>query len=428
MNVLIINTSETVGGAAVAAKRLMEALNHNGVNARMLVRDKQTDNGAVTAVGSVWRKQWAFLWERWILFCHLRFSRKRLFEIDMANTGLDITRTPEFCEADVIHLQWVNQGMLSLRGIRQILKSGKPVVWTMHDFWPSTAICHYPRECRHSEKQCGNCPYLPNGGGPDDLSASVWRRKQKIWKRNSIVFVACSKWLGDRARQSKLLEGHQVVSIPNTINLHVFHPNDKQKARQSLGLPVEGRLILFVSQRITDKRKGMDYFIEACQQLIEKRTDIQQHTAVVILGGHSEEFVGKLPLTVHPLGYISDEQKILDVYNAADVFVLPSLEDNLPNTIMEAMACGLPCVGFRSGGIPEMIDHRKNGYLAEYKNASDLAQGIDWVLWESNYEELQHEAVNKVSNCWSQQSVALQYIEIYRQALEKKRAASSINN
>jgi glycosyltransferase involved in cell wall biosynthesis len=154
----------------------------------------------------------------------------------------------------------------------------------------------------------------------------------------------------------------------------------------------------------------MDYLIDACQQL--QLADV----AVVILGGHAEEVVSQLPLEAYPLGYVNEESRIVDVYQAVDVFVLPSLSENLPNTIMEAMACGVPCVGFKVGGIPEEIDHRQNGYVAEYRHAEDLAQGIRWILSEADYEKLSQNAVQKVMQNYSQQSVALKYLDVYHQA------------
>ena len=168
MRVLIVNTSEKMGGAAVAARRLMEALNNHGVKTKMLVRDKQTDSLTVVGLQGKWRQQWCFLWERLVIFCHLRFCKKHLFEIDIANTGTDITRLPEFQEADVIHLHWINQGMLSLGGIRKILRSGKPVVWTMHDIWPATAICHLTLGCDLFKTCCHHCKYLQEGSSVND--------------------------------------------------------------------------------------------------------------------------------------------------------------------------------------------------------------------------------------------------------------------
>jgi glycosyltransferase involved in cell wall biosynthesis len=418
MRVLIVNTSEKTGGAAVAANRLMEALINNGVKAKMLVRDKQTDCLTVVSAGDGWRQRWHFLWERWRIFMAMHFSKTHLFEADIANVGTDITTLPEFKEADIIHLHWINQGFLSLNGIQKILSSGKPVVWTMHDIWPATAICHYARGCCRYQNRCESCPLLPRRS-VSDLSAVVWRRKNEILRKYHISFVACSRWLEGEAKKSALLKGQRVTNIPNPINSHVFCPSDKQQAREALGLPLDKHVILFVSQRVTDKRKGLDYLVEAVNRMAVQDSSLKDNTAIAVLGGHSEEVADLLPLPVFPLGYVSDESKIVKVYNAADVFVLPSLEDNLPNTIMEAMACGVPCVGFNIGGIPEMIGHLKSGYVAKAADADDLARGIKWVL-DFKGEELSKEARRKVLNSYSQQSVAIKYIELYQETALSK--------
>ena len=399
MRILIVNTSERTGGAAVAANRLMKALNNNGAKAKMLVRDKETETLTVVPLPHSPRLRWHFLWERLVIFCRLHFSRQHLFEVDIANAGYDITKLPEFQEADVIHLHWVNQGMLSLKGIQKILQSGKPVVWTMHDIWPATALCHVTLGCQHFTSQCGNCRLLPGGGSSHDYSTTIWQRKQRMLADENIYFVACSHWLESEAKRSALLKGQKITSIPNPIDTRIYKKGDKQEARQRLGLPLDKKLILFASQRVTNVNKGMDYLIEACRQL--QISD----AAVVILGGHAEEVVSQLSLEAYPLGYVNDEQRIVDVYHA-----------NLPNTIMEAMACGVPCVGFKVGGIPEEIDHRRNGYVAEYRSAEDLARGIRWILAEADYEELSKNAVQKVVQNYSQQSVALKYLDVYHQA------------
>ena len=413
MRILIVNTSERTGGAAVAASRLMEALCNYGVKAKMLVRDKETQSLTVSALPGQRRSQCHFLWERFVIWLHLHFRRQHLFDIDIANAGTDITRLPEFQEADVIHLHWVNQGMLSLKNIRKILESGKPVVWTMHDIWPATAICHLTLDCRHFENQCQQCRLLPGGGSVNDLAAQVWQRKQRILSGRHIHFVACSQWLAEEARHSALLQGQIVTSIPNPIDTHFYRPHDKQEARQLLGLPAEGPVVLFASQRVTNQYKGMNYLIAACQQLAAQHPKLRATMTVAILGGHAEEIVGQMPFRTHALGYVNDEQRIVAVYNAADVFVLPSLSENLPNTIMEAMACGVPSVAFRVGGIPEEIDHRQNGYVANYQDSDDLAQGIWWTLFEADHESLRKACLQKVSHCYSQQSVANRYFELY---------------
>ena len=416
MRVLIVNTSERTGGAAVAANRLMKALNNNGVKAKMLVRDKESETLTVAGLPKSPMLHWHFLWERFIIFCRLHFSRKHLFDIDIASTGSDITKLREFQEADVIHLHWINQGMLSLNGIQKILRSGKPVIWTMHDIWPATAICHLTLGCHYFVNRCANCRYLPGGGGNNDLSSGIWRKKQQILSDANIYFVACSRWLESEAKSSALLKGQKITSIPNPIDTHIYKKGNKQEARQRLGLPLDKKLILFASQRVTNENKGMSYFVDACQKLHSRNRPY----CVIILGGHAEEVVEQLPMKAYPLGYVNDEQRIVDVYNAADVFVLPSLSENLPNTIMEAMACGVPCVAFKVGGIPEEIDHQKNGYVAAYRDADDLANGIEWVLQEADYESISQQAVHRVSQCYSQQSVALKYLDVYQQAMAFK--------
>ena len=416
MRVLIVNTSERTGGAAVAAHRLMDALNNNGVKAKMLVRDKETDQLTVSALPQSWHLQWNFLWERFVVWTRLHFKREHLFEIDIANCGTDITKLPEFQEADIIHLHWINQGMLSLNNIRKILESGKPVVWTMHDIWPATAICHYCRGCEQYQVECTKCSLLPGGS----MAKRIWKQKQRMLAGQRITFVCCSEWLAGEAKKSALLAGQRIVSIPNAIDSRVFCPQDKQQARETLGLPMNRRIILFVSQRVTDPRKGMNYFVEAIQKLVQQHPEMRKNTGVAILGGHAEEVASQLALQSYPLGYVSDPQRIVSVYNAADVFVLPSLEDNLPNTLMEAMACGVPCVSFRVGGIPEMIDHQSNGYVAHPCDAGDLAYGIHFVLAEADYDALSHECVKKVARCYSQQSVANRYIEEYQLRMNSK--------
>ena len=413
MRVLIVNTSERTGGAAVAASRLMEALNNNGVKAKMLVRDKETDRLTVAAVpGQKWM-QFYFLWERFVVWLRLYFNRKHLFEVDIANCGADVTQLPEFQEADVVHLHWINQGMLSLKGIRKILNTGKPVVWTMHDIWPATAICHLTLDCRNFETQCAHCRLLPGNGSTNDLSTQIWKRKQQMLNDRQITFVTCSQWLAGEAQKSALLKGQRVVSIPNPIDTHIYTPKDKQQARQRVGLPTEGRIILFASQRVTNRNKGMGYLLEACRLLAEQYPEKKEDITVAILGGHAEEIEGQLPFRTCPLGYVNDEQRIVDIYNAANVFVLPSLSENLPNTIMEAMACGVPSVGFRIGGIPEEIDHQQNGYVADYCSSEDLARGIWWTLYEADHEAVRKACLQKVAHNYSQQSVANRYLEVY---------------
>ncbi len=418
MRVLIINTSERIGGAAVAASRLLESLTNNGIKAKLLVSNKQTDQINVVKLPDSWLQVWRFVWERIVIWKANRFKKNNLFAVDIANTGTDITSLPEFQQADIIHLHWINQGMLSLNDIRKILVSGKPVVWTMHDMWPCTGICHHARECTNYQQECHHCPFLYSNG-KKDLSTRTFRKKKKIYQLSPITFVTCSRWLENRAQSSALLTGHTVISIPNPINTNLFRPRNKQEARAKLQLPATGKLMLFGSVKITDKRKGIDYLIESCNLLAERRPETKDELSVVVFGNNSHELDNLLPFKVYALDYVKDEHALPDIYNAVDLFVTPSLEENLPNTIMEAMACGVPCVGFQVGGIPEMIDHLHNGYVAEYKSAKDFANGIYWVLSEKEYPALREQACRKVATNYSESAIAKRYTEVYNKKTGK---------
>ena len=418
MRILIVNTSERTGGAAIAAGRLTEALKSHGIKAKMLVRDKQTDRISTVALGGGWKQVRKFVWERVVIWINSHFRRERLFSVDIANTGNDITRLPEFKEADLIHLHWINQGMLSLKVIRKILASGKPVVWTMHDMWPCTGICHHARTCTAFHSECGAC-HMIYSQKRKDLSTRIFRQKQRLYASGGIHFVTCSHWLEGMAKQSALLANQPVSVIPNPISTTLFHPMKQTEARQKLALPTEGKLILFGSVKLTDKRKGIDYMVEACRLLAKQHPALKEQLALVAVGMHAAELQSLVPFKVHNMGYVKEEHQLVEIYNAADLYVIPSLDENLPNTIMEAMACGTPCVGFPTGGIPEMIDHLKNGYLTKEHSAEQLAEGIYTLLTTPAYESLSHEAVAKVNACYSERSVANQYGQLYAKLLKE---------
>lgn len=412
MRVLIINTSERIGGAAIAANRLMEALKNNGIKTKMLVRDKQTDQISVVELKKSWWKVWQFIWERVVIWQANHFKKHNLFAVDIANTGTNITALPEFTQADVIHLHWINQGMLSLTDIRRIIQSGKPIVWTMHDMWPFTGICHYAGDCDKYATQCHNCPQLYKGSRKD-IAYRTFQKKKKLFEGAQITFVACSRWLESLAKKSDLIKGQTITNIPNAINTNLFKPRDKKQAREKCHLPQDKKLLLFGSVKITDKRKGIDYLVSACKQIASSYPDFSKELGVVVFGNQAEQYASLFPFPIYPMNYVSNEKELVDIYNAVDLYVTPSLQDNLPNTIVEAMACGIPCIGFNVGGIPQMIDHLHNGYVAKYQSSKDLANGIHWALTEGEYESLSEEACRKAVSSYSESTIAKKYVEIY---------------
>jgi glycosyltransferase involved in cell wall biosynthesis len=415
MRVLIVNTAERTGGAAIAANRLLHALNHNGVEARMLVRDRKTDAHDVVSIPRSWKLKANFLWERGVIWLANNLSKKGIFQVDIANAGTDITAMDEFKQADVIHLHWVNQGFLSLNNLERILASGKPVVVTLHDQWYFTGICHYSGMCEKYRTRCEHCPMLK---GKRDLARRVFDRKRAMYEGRNITFVGCSRWMADLARQSALTQGHTVTNIPNAIDTSVFTPMDKLEARRHHNLPTDKKLILFGAQRITDERKGFRYLAEACEHISKHHPTLPDHLGVIVLGGDAESVKEALPLPVYVVNYLNNEREIAQLYSAADLFVTPSLQDNLPNTIVEAMACGVPCVGFDVGGIPEMISHKQDGYVADYCDSLDFAQGIAWCLNEQRHDALGAAARATALATYGETAVAHRYQGIYQLALK----------
>ena len=415
MRVLIVNTSERTGGAAIAANRLMHALNRNGVEAQMLVRDRKTDALEVVSIPQSWHLKANFLWERGVIWLNNGLSKQGLFQVDIANAGTDITTLPAFQQADVIHLHWVNQGFLSLKNLERICASGKPVVMTLHDQWYFTGICHYSSDCDKYRTQCEKCPMLKGPG--IDLARRVYNRKRAIYEGRNITFVGCSRWMADLARKSSLTRGHTVTNVPNAIDTDVFTPMDKLEARRRHNLPMDKKLLLFGAQRITDKRKGFDFLVEACEHISMHHPTLPGQLEVVVLGGDAPSVKELLPLPVHIVNYLSNEDDIAQLYNAVDLFVTPSLQDNLPNTIVEAMSCGTPCVGFDVGGIPEMINHKQDGYVANYCDSLDFAQGIAWCLNPDRQPALSAAARAAALATYSQSVAATRYLSIYQSAL-----------
>ena len=413
MRVLIINTTERQGGPAIAAYRLTEALKNNGIKAKMLVRSKNTEQVTTVLSEHSLSSHLSKLWEKTSIMLHTHFRRNRIYSIDFGYSGTDITELPEFKQADVIHLHWINDGMLSLASVEKIIASGKPIVWTLHDMWPFTGVCHYAHDCDHYTSHCHDCPQL-NSRKHRDMAFRIFDRKAELLQGSRIQFVACSHWLGNMASNSHLFAGRNITCIPNAININLFRPRSRSQARTALGLPQDKRLVLFSSHSLTDERKGFHYLKEATKRLAAEHPEWRDKLGIVLIGKDIDSTMYRdIPFEVHQLNYVAEEKRLVDVYNAVNIFAIPSLQDNLPNTIVEAMACGIPCIGFNVGGIPEMIDHLHNGYVAEYKNVHDFAQGIHWLLTEGEYELLSREASRKAASTYSEGSIAMKYIGIY---------------
>ena len=416
MKVLFLTTSDTGGGAAIACRRLQQALDkYTPVQGKILVQEKKTqENAIVTIAGTRWKK--GLTWLRFIaerlLFLPFERSKEVRFLFNPGVFGTDLSSHPLVKEADVIHLHWVNFGFLSTDSLQKLFALGKPIVWTFHDMWVFTGGCHHSGECDHYQQACGNCKFIRKPA-PDDLSHHRWEAKKKVYQHHPFSVVTCSEWLGKRAAASSLLKGFSIQTIPNPIDTQIFSPIAKSTARQQLGLPTDKELILFAAMRVNAAGKGFAFFQEALHELLNRQPDLHSSVELIVFGSADEELLSGLPFTTHSLGSFTDPAQIALVYNAASMFVTPSLEENLPNTIMEAFACGTPAIGFEIGGIPEMISHQTNGYLAQYRSAASIADGIQWVIENNRNGALSANARNKALDDYTEEVVAQQYFALY---------------
>ncbi|GGM78753.1 glycosyl transferase [Dyadobacter beijingensis] len=407
--VLQLSTFHWEGGAGVAAARLHEALLQAGVDSHLMVSEiSRPGPNTVAWADSPWRskKAWGnFVLERLWFLPHEKDQSVR-FAFSPAVAGADISGHPLVKQASIIHLHWVNFGFLSLPSLEKLFALGKPIVWTLHDMWTFTGGCHYNRGCDHYLSHCHYCPYLRKPG-EYDISFAQFEQKQRIYAQAPLTLVSPSRWLDGLVQKAALTTRIPSRAIPNCIDTDFFKPGDRIAARNEWALPTDKKLLLFAGANTQDPRKGFAYFREAMQDPALAGTE------VMILGKGEPENFRDMPVKVHFLGKISDPRQMVKAYNAADVLIVPSLEDNLPNTIMEAMACGTPAVGFDTGGIPEMIGHLENGYVAKTRSASSLAEGIQWVLNHNAAGAVSGLAREKVLQHYSREVVAGLYSQLY---------------
>lgn len=370
--------AQDIGGAGNAAYRLHKGLQMSGVQSTLLVVDKQTEDPSVKPLYtphtiSAIKEKWAVMLTQ---YPH-RPQGLEYFSDTASDIRLDLIR--EIQEAHIINLHWA-AGMIDYGHMPAALEN-KTVVWTLHDMNPFTGGCHYAGSCRKFRRTCGACLQL--GSNVDgDLSRSIWTEKSLAYQSLSLNIVTPSRWMGEWARQSQLFSRLPVTVIPNGIPLDVFKPNPKEAARKSLGIGESARIILFGADSVVNERKGIRYLIAALNKFTALESD--KEVVFAFFGYSPEGLVLKTERRMLDLGTISDDNRLAEIYSAADLFVIPSLEDNLPNTVIESLGCGVPVVGFSTGGIPEIVEHRKTGYLVETGDVDGLIEGIKWVLSSSD--------------------------------------------
>ena len=410
MKILIVNISDTEGGASRAAYRLHRSLLDHDIDSNMLVLQKNSDDftllsddGKIAQYLNIVRPALDNL------FVKFSSNRKGAQFSPSLLPFSPILNEINRIKPDIVHLHWINRGMLNIKDIGKI---HFPIVWSLHDMWPFTGGCHYDELCGAYNNECGNCRVL--GSNKEfDLSRKIFQKKLSVYGNiNNMTIVGLSKWIGESSKNSRLLRDKKHITLPNPIDTTVYRPFDKKKSRELWGLPQNKKLILFGAMNaLSDGRKGFSELHQALSDL--QGEDIE----LIVVGSSKPEKAQSFGFNIHYAGQVHDDVSLVTLYSAVDVLVVPSLQENLSNVIMEGLSCGTPVVGFDVGGNRDMVEHHKNGYLAQPFDTNELKDGIEWVLYNDYYDELCQNAREKVLKEFDSVVVVQKYIDLYKEVL-----------
>lgn len=421
----VAHLSQTDGGAGAgrAAYRIHKSLLDMGVDSTMLVSEKRTSDPTVVCVTDGWQSRMCACASQYI-----EAKMARTFAHDQS-AFISPTKLSHFSPAldhrvraaDIVSLYWVNGAFVApegLSGLRQ------PIIWRLSDVWPFTGACHYPGDCDHFERQCGQCPQLRHPSA-QDLSHKLWRRKLSAWQHLDLTIAAPSEWMAGLARSSSLFSERRVVVIPTGIDLKSFYPIDCVKARAMLSIPCDRMVVMFGAMSPTDDvRKG---FRELCTALeVVASSNLSDKVLAVVFG--SKEPLPLLPVPAMSLGRLTDDAMLAAAYSCADLVVVPSLEDNLPNVALEAIACGAPVAAFDVCGMPDIVRDGWNGSLSPRMDAVALGKAIVNLLDEE--DRLAQMRVNARSHAearFSNTDQACAYFDLYRGLAEARQSRVSSN-
>jgi glycosyltransferase involved in cell wall biosynthesis len=416
MRVLHVSTTAQLDGAGIAAYRLHKGLRSLGTDSWMLVnKTKEWDNYTdfVVSPATSLNKAIARLYQS-LDRIPGRLSGLPVDRISASWVPNRLTGRINTLSPDIINLHWVNDGLMRIEALPGMRR---PIVWTLHDMWAFSGGEHYVGDStRYKEGYtAANRPAAETGL---DVNRWIWRRKKRSWsKTGTMVIAAPSQWMAQCASESKLFGGRRIEVMPNGVDHDRFHPVDHAAARSLLGLPADKKMILFGAGASTsDRRKGFHLLVNALKEL---ETEVKPDDYyLVVFGAYSGD--DSFSINTHYLGRLRDEISMALVYAAADVFVAPSMEENLANTVLESLSCGTPVVAFDIGGMPDMIGHEKSGYLADPYDTGQLARGIRWVVENrQRWQRLSEAARNTVVRSFTLKHSAARYIDLYQELREK---------
>lgn len=419
--VVHLSHTDSGAGAGRAAYRIHRALLGEGIDSSMIVGHKRTsDDSVIAAAGGGLRRLRARGYEYLEAKCSKYRARKGGAYVSLSTCGyFAAARDPCVRAADIVCLYWINGGFIRPEGLAGL---SQPIVWRLSDVWPFSGGCHYPGGCDRFVVRCGECPQL-SVPRTEDRSRQLWERKARAWQRLDFTIVAPTRWIADLAARSSLFGNRRIEIIPTGVDLLRYRPQDQRHARELLGVPVSKDVILFVSNDILgDTRKGYGDLLAALKEIAADGGD-KYH--VLLVGAIERGALSGFPLKVTALGRLSDDHSLNLAYASSDLVVCPSSQDNLPNTALEAIACGIPVVGYDVGGMRDIVDHQRNGFLAYVGSITELANGIRWVLEEERRRNrLRQAAREKAEATFSMSTQAKRYISLFQELTQGKAGAS----
>jgi glycosyltransferase involved in cell wall biosynthesis len=427
-SILQINTHDASGGAGKAAYRLHKGLLSIGQNSKFLAREATGRDPGVFSSPADRRYERHLVSDRLINKYGIGFNRTSLSNtyFSFSYPGYDLTTSPAVADADIINLHWV-EDFLSPVSLNGIFHLRKPVVWTLHDQKPFTGGCHYSAGCENHREACSPCPQLQDD--PVNLPMAVLRDKRELFQGADLTIVSPSRWLAEEARSSALFSSHRIEVIPNSLETAIYFPADKGAAKTAFGITPDTITILYCTTTGREERKGIKHLVAALARCLSDpamRGLVQAGRLMIISVGRDNELLQELPLPCLNRGFVRDDREMAVLYNAADLCVIPSLQDNLPNTMIEALACGTPVIAFNVGGIPDVIRSGVNGLLVSCPDDDQLHRAIRELVLDADMRKRMGEAgAADIRLHHTLENQAARYLQLYEDLLSRKPQGAS---
>lgn len=406
------NTYKDNGGASIASFRIANSIDSNKIFKKFFVLENSSshliknESSLLLTFPFLKISKFLLILDKLFLIKYLKrkkqiFSNSRFFNL--------ISFTSRTYSFDIVHLFWVSAGLLNIQDLGKIRA---PIIWTLHDMYPMTGGCHYDDHCGNFKLNCGKCPVL-NSNFQNDLSFKNLTLKINSWKNLNLHIVGTSKWISEQAAQSAIFKGFPIYTIPNPIDTNIFKPYDKKYAKSFFNLNNEKLHIFFSAHgALTDKRKGVDYLFNALS-FLEKENDLN-NIELTILGSNSQAEGLNTKLKINFVPFTDDEHIRILLYSASDIMIAPSLQENLSNTVMESLACGLPVIAFNIGGMPDLILDKECGFLVDGIDHVMLARSIYDAIIDGPWRETASiKARNFVIENFSNEVIGKKYEDLY---------------